>query len=159
VVNNAAIFEPSDLPTLQAADWARPLNVNVAGPLFLVRHALPHLRARSGTVINICDIHGHRPKAGYAVYHVSKAGLIALTRALAKDLGPLGVRVNGISPGAISWIPGVHDAAAKAQILDAIPLKTLGTPKAVASTVLFLLRNDYITGQVIAVDGGRTLSQ
>eukprot|EP00667_Euglena_gracilis_P003745 EG_transcript_3756 len=159
VVNNAAIFEPTDLSTLQGADWTRQMNVNVAAPLFLVQHALPHLQAQRGQVVNVCDIHGDRPLQGHVVYSVSKAGLIALTKALAKDLGPVGVRVNGVSPGAISWITGKHDEAAKAAILSRIPLGSLGSPEAVAGAVLFLLRNTYMAGQVVRIDGGRSLGQ
>jgi len=159
VVNCAALFEATDLPTLQAADWTRQLNVNLAAPLFVVQQALPQLQERRGSVVNICDIHGDRPLAGHVVYSVSKSGLIALTKALAKDLGSSGVRVNGVSPGAISWIPEKHDEATQREIIGRVPLGTVGPPECIAAAVLFLLRNEYVTGQILAVDGGRCLNQ
>eukprot|EP00667_Euglena_gracilis_P005595 EG_transcript_5633 len=159
IVNNAGVFEPTSVATATMSDWTRHLNVNTAAAFFLAQQALPFLEPAAGVIINICDIHGERPLAGHSIYSVSKAALIALTKALAKDLGPHRIRVNGVSPGAISWIEGKHTEALKKSIVASTALGTTGSPEAIADAVLFLVRNDYVTGQIVSVDGGRTLNQ
>jgi len=108
--------------------------------------------------VNIVDIYAERPLAGYPVYSVAKAGLLALTRSLACELAPK-VRVNAVSPGAILWPEMPIEDQEKEKILSSIPMGQRGHPSDIARTVKFFLKDaPYITGQVLAVDGGRTLS-
>ena len=105
------------------------------------------------------DIHAEKPLAQHSIYCMAKAALLMMTKSLARDLAPT-IRVNGIAPGAILWPPEQSvtlQEADKAAILAQIPLKQLGTPDDIANTLLFLVRSPYITGQIIAVDGGRSL--
>ncbi|OQX00548.1 MAG: pteridine reductase, partial [Thiothrix lacustris] len=109
-------------------------------------------------IVNMVDIHGIRPLQGYAAYGAAKAGLLMLTQVLARELGPA-VRVNGIAPGAILWPEMPANHAMHAEILAKTALKREGSPADIAKAVLFLVRDaDYITGQVIPVDGGRLLN-
>jgi len=102
------------------------------------------------------DIHAQRPLRDHAVYGPAKAGLVMLTRQLARDLGPE-VRVNGVAPGAILWPEEGMSDAVKASIIRQVPLKRVGDPMDIARTILFLAKDaPYITGQIIAVDGGRS---
>ena len=118
------------------------------------------LAKNSGSIINIIDIHADRPLKKHAIYNISKAGLKMLTQTLAKELAPK-VRVNGVSPGSILW-PQENAQLSddeKSSMLGKIVLKRQGSPKDIADAVLFLAMANYITGQIINVDGGRTLNQ
>jgi pteridine reductase len=109
-------------------------------------------------VVNIVDIHSERPMPGHAVYCMSKAGLAMMTLALAQELGPA-VRVNGVSPGAILWPTGEMDAQDKQNILNRVVLERVGDPADIASAVAYLVLDaPYVTGQILAVDGGRSLN-
>jgi pteridine reductase len=130
---------------------------NLKAPLFLAKAAAPHLRRTGGNIINIVDIHAQRPLRNHPIYGPAKAGLAMLTRALAKDLAPE-IRVNGVAPGAILWPNEGMPAKAEQAILRQIPLNRTGGPADIAKTVLFLVKDaPYITGQIIAVDGGRSI--
>ncbi len=157
VINNASAFYPQPIQDVTLKDWDILMGSNLKAPFFLVQQALPFLTERQGCVINIIDIHAERGLAGYPVYSMAKAGLAAMTRVLAKDLGP-GIRVNGVSPGAVLWPEQEITDSQKQDILERIALKKTGEPLDIARTVHFLLDHaPYITGQIIAVDGGRTL--
>ncbi len=157
LVNNASMFYPTLLPQIKEPTWDEIIGTNLKAPLFLARHAAVHLEKTQGCIINITDIHGSRPLPQYSMYSVAKSGLIMLTRSLAQELAP-NVRVNAVSPGAILWPDGMGEEA-KDSILSAIPLQRRGLPVDVARAVHFLIAEaDYITGQVLAVDGGRSLS-
>jgi pteridine reductase len=157
LVNNASSFYPTPLESLSEEAWNDLIDSNLKAPLFLAQAALPHLRAVQGTIVNIVDIHSTRPLRHHAVYGAAKAGLAMLTRSLAKDLGPE-IRVNGVSPGAILWPEAGISAKVEDSIIRQIALKRPGTPEDVAAAVLFLVRDaPYVTGQVIAVDGGRSV--
>jgi pteridine reductase len=157
LVNNASSFYPTPLGSITLADWDDLIGSNLKAPLFLSQAVLPLLRASHGTIINLVDIHAERPLRDHVVYGPAKAGLAMLTRSLARDLGP-DVRVNGVSPGAILWPDEDISDKAKASIVKQVPLKRSGEPADIARTVLFLLRDaPYITGQIIAVDGGRSI--
>ncbi|HDL01437.1 MAG TPA: SDR family oxidoreductase, partial [candidate division Zixibacteria bacterium] len=131
------------------------MGTNLKAPFFLSQAAAPHLKASRGCIVNLSDIHGMRTLKNHPVYTAAKAGLISLTKALARELAPE-VRVNAVAPGAILWPENDLDEMAKQRIVSRIPLKQPGSPEHVASTVRFLIRDaDYITGQIIAVDGGR----
>jgi pteridine reductase len=157
LINNASAFYPQPIQEVTLEDWDILMDSNLKAPFFLIQQALPFLKERQGCVINIIDIHAERGLAGYPVYSMAKAGLAAMTRILAKDLGPE-IRVNGVSPGAVLWPEQDMTESQKQDILERIALKRTGEPFDIARTVHFLLdQAPYITGQIIAVDGGRTL--
>ncbi len=157
LVNNASTFYPTPVGTIAPSDWDDLIGTNLRAPLFLSQAAAPWLAERQGSIVNIVDIHARRPLRAHSVYGAAKAGLVMLTRALAKDLAP-NVRVNAVAPGAILWPEnGMNDAKRQA-ILDQVPLGRPGEPDDVAGCVLYLVRDArYVTGQVIAVDGGRSI--
>lgn len=156
LINNASAFYPTPLGKLTESNWNELMDVNLKAPLFLAKHAIEELRARQGCIINLTDIYAERPLNDYSIYSASKAGLVMLTKALAKELAP-DIRVNAVSPGAVLW-PEDMGSAAKQEILSHIPLGHRGDPDDVAKAVIFLIRDaDYITGEVLTVDGGRTL--
>ena len=156
LVNNASKFYPTPLGEITMEQWDELIGSNLKAPLFLAQAAISELRKNSGVIINIVDIHAQRPLRDHAVYGAAKAGLAMLTRSLAKDLAP-GIRVNGVSPGAILWPEDNMSEATKKSILAQIPLDRSGTPDDIAGCVLYLARDaDYVTGQIIAVDGGRS---
>ncbi len=158
LVNNASSFYPTPVGNTSEADWNEILGSNLKAPFFLAQAAAAHLKACKGCIVNIADIHGQRPLKGYPVYSVAKAGNIMLTQALARELGPE-VRVNAVAPGAILWPKRGMDDVTKQRIIAGTALKRQGSATDIARTVLFLIRDaDYMTGQVLAVDGGRTLS-
>ena len=158
LVNNASRFYPTALGGTLAWQWEDLMNSNLRGPYFLVQGLVDELRAAKGSVINIVDIHAEKPMPGHGVYCMSKAGLAMMTRALAWELGPE-IRVNGVSPGAIMWPENEPGDAEKQNILDRTSLRRIGDPGDIASAVAYLaLDAPYITGQILAVDGGRSLN-
>ncbi|MBB5020230.1 pteridine reductase [Chitinivorax tropicus] len=159
LVNNASSFYPTPVGDISEKDWDDLLGSNLKAPLFLSQAAAPELRKTHGAIVNIVDIHAERPMRGHVVYNIAKAGLAGLTRSLARELAP-DVRVNGVSPGANIWPEGesVFDEVARQRILHTVPLRRVGEPEDIARTVRFLMQDaDYITGQIIAVDGGRSI--
>lgn len=159
LVNNASAFFPTPLGTATPAQWDALFAANARAPFFLAQAAAPHLRATRGAIVNLADIHGERPLRDHAVYGMSKAALLHMTRALALELAPE-VRVNAIAPGAILWPDDGKDEDAKAALLARTPLGRTGTPEEVAEAVRWLLRDaTYTTGQVLRLDGGRMLQE
>lgn len=157
LVNNASTFYPSPIGAVTLLQWDDLMDVNLKAPFFLAQAAAPRLAKSGGCIVNIADIHADRPLKGYPVYCMAKAGLVMMTRALARELGP-DVRVNAVAPGAILWPEQGLDEAAQVSILARTALKRQGKPKDIAGAVLFLIRDaEYITGQVLSVDGGRSL--
>jgi pteridine reductase len=157
LVNNASGFYPTPLGAVDEQEWEFLLGSNLKAPFFLCQAAAAQLRQHHGCIINIVDIHAERPLKNYPVYSIAKAGLVMLTKSLARELAP-DVRVNGVAPGAILW-PEDIDEVAKQRIVSRIALKRQGTPEDIARTILFLINDaEYITGQIITVDGGRTLT-
>jgi pteridine reductase len=156
LVNNASLYQATPLDELDIAAWERIQAVNLRAPLFLARAAAPHLRHSQGAIVNMGDIYAERPLAGYLPYSVSKAGLIALTRALAKELGPE-VRVNTVSPGGALWAESERPAEGdRRSILQRTALKREGSPEDIAGAVAYLLFDaPYVTGHNLVVDGGR----
>lgn len=159
LVNNASSFNRTPLGTVKEEEWDVLMNSNLKAPFFLAQGAYPYLAKTQGCIINLGDIHTERPFRDYAVYCISKAGLVALTRILAKEFGPT-IRVNAISPGMMIWPEGENtlpDAVCQKIIAEAA-LKRIGSPQDIAKAALFFIKEaDYITGQVLAVDGGRLL--
>jgi pteridine reductase len=157
LINNASQFYPTEFGQATEAQWDELLAINLKAPFFLAQAAFPHLKKHNGSIINIADIYGDRPLPSYAIYSIAKAGLIMLTKVLARELGPE-VRANGIAPGVIIWPQTGVDEMSKQRIVSRTPLKRSGDPVDIARTALFLIRDSgYITGQVIAVDGGRSV--
>lgn len=157
LINNASTFYPTVIGSITEADWDELIGTNLKAPLFLTQAAAPHLAACGGAVVNISDIHGVRPLKEHAVYCAAKAGLIMLTKSLARDLGPK-VRVNSVAPGAILWPAQGLDELSKQRILSRTALRRQGAPEDVARATVFLLRDAvYTTGDVIYVDGGQLL--
>ena len=157
LVNNASTFYPTPLGEITEEHWDDLVGSNFKAPLFLSQAAAASLRERRGSIVNIVDIHAQRPLRDHLVYGPAKAALAMLTRALAKDLAPE-VRVNGVSPGAILWPEGEMSEETKASIIDEVPLERAGEPSDIAGCVLYLVRDAiYVTGQIVAVDGGRSI--
>lgn len=157
LVNNASAFYPTPVADVTEEQWQQLFATNLRAPFILSQKATTTLKQHSGVIINITDIHAEKPLAGYSVYSMSKAGLISMTHSLAKELAPE-IRVNAVSPGAILWPEADEgDFEKQKKVLAKIPLQRMGAAKNIAQSVLFLLQNDYITGQVIKVDGGRSL--
>jgi pteridine reductase len=159
LVNNASSFFPTPIGEVSEQAWDDLVGTNLKTPLFLSQAAAAHLRRAHGCIVNIVDIHADRPTRSYAVYSAAKGGLMALTRALACDLAPE-VRVNGISPGVILWPEDERwsDELARQRIIHTTLLKRVGEPDDIARTARFLIFDaPYITGQVIPVDGGRSI--
>ena len=157
LVNNASTFYPTAVGAIEAGHWEELMGSNLRAPLFLSQEAAPALAKRQGSIVNIADIHAERPMKGYAVYSIAKAGLAAMTRALALELGPA-VRVNAVAPGAIAWPDdGQFAPPERGRILATTPLARLGKPGDIAQAVHFLATAPFVTGQVLAVDGGRSV--
>lgn len=159
LINNASSFYPTPVGKITPEHFDDLLGSNLRGPTFLSQAAAPELRRVNGCIVNLVDIHGQRPLADYPVYCAAKAGLIMLTRALARDLAPA-IRVNAIAPGSILWPegPGGDDPATRQAVLEGTPLGRQGAPEDIAGALLYLVTGaPFVTGQVLAVDGGRGL--
>ena len=158
LINNASSFYPTPIGSITSDDWDNLVNSNMKAPLFLAQAAAPYLKQTQGNIINMIDVHAKRPMKDHPVYCAAKSGLAMLTMSLAKDLGP-DIRVNGVAPGAILWPENDMSEHTKKIILERTSLKRPGEPIDIAKTILFLVRDaNYITGQIIAVDGGRSLN-
>jgi pteridine reductase len=157
LVNNASAFYPSDVHETTEAQWDELLGSNLKAPFFLASALADSLATRQGCIINIIDIHAERGLKNYAVYSIAKAGLAAMTKILAKELGAA-IRVNGVSPGAILWSDHDLSELEKQEILQRVALGRKGEPNDIAKAVLFLIKDaNYMTGQILTVDGGRSL--
>ena len=159
LVNNASSFFPTPIGEITEAAWDNLMGTNLRAPLFLAQAAAPHLRKTGGSIVNITDIHAERPLKSYVVYTVAKAGLAGLTRSLARELGPE-VRVNGVAPGPILWPEdGSWDEVTRQRTISNTLLKRTGDPDDIARAVHYLISDaPYVTGQIIAVDGGRSIN-
>ena len=160
LVNNASVFYPKSVEDSEMKDWDDVININLKAPFFLSKGLSKTLSENDGSIINIIDIHSERPLKKHAIYNISKAGLKMLTQTLAKELAP-SIRVNGVSPGSILWPQDSAEISEddKNLMLERIALHRQGSPQDIADTVLFLANSNYITGQIINIDGGRTLNQ
>lgn len=157
LVNNASAFYPTPVGRIESSHWEELVGSNLRAPLFLAQEAAPHLARTKGSIVNIADIHAERPLKGYLVYSVAKAGLAALTQALALELAP-DVRVNAVAPGAIAWPEnGQFDPGERERIVASTPLQRLGGPEDIAQAVAFLACAPFVTGHMLAVDGGRSV--
>ena len=160
LVNSASGFYPTPVGSIGEQQWDELVGSNMKAPLFLSQALAPFLAQEQGAIVNIADIYAERPLPGHTVYCMAKAGNVMLTKSLARELAPK-VRVNGVAPGAILWPDngGATDSLLQQKLLEKVPLARTGQAQDIADTVLFLLRDaPYITGQIIAVDGGRSVA-
>ena len=157
LVNNAAAFYPTPVGAAAAAQRDELLGTNARAPVFVWQAAAPHLAAPHGAIVNLVDIYAEQPLAAHPIYSMSKAALVAMTKALARDLAP-DVRVNGVAPGAILWPDAVKSVAAQQALIERTPLKRTGSTDDIASAVLWLLEAPFVTGEILRVDGGRHLT-
>ncbi len=157
LVNNASMFYATPVGRIKAKHWSELVGSNLRAPLFLSQEAAPHLAKSKGSIVNIVDIHAERPLKSYVVYSIAKSGLAALTRSLALELAPK-VRVNGVAPGAIAWPEdGQFETAERRRVVATTPLARVGDPADIAQAVHFLVTAPFVTGHIIAVDGGRSV--
>ena len=160
LINNASSFFATAIGGITEKAWDDLMGTNLRAPLFLSQAAAAELRKRHGCIVNIIDIHAEFPMKNYVVYSVAKGGLWALTRSLARELGP-DVRVNGVAPGTILWPEDDNwsDEISRQRVINQTALKRIGEPDDIAKAVEFLVTAaPYVTGQVIAVDGGRSVT-
>lgn len=159
LINNASSFYATAMGDMTETSWQDLIGTNLKAPLFLAQAAAAELKKTHGCIINITDIHAERPMKSYIIYSIGKAGLVSLTKSLARELAP-DVRVNAVAPGPIAWPEDNpdFDAAARQQIISHTPLQRSGEPDDIAKAVYFLCADaPYITGQILAVDGGRSI--
>ena len=157
LVNNASSFYPTAMSEVNDQQWDDLIGSNLKAPFFLAKLLVDTLVKNQGCIVNLVDIHAERGLKGYPVYSIAKAGLVAMTKVLAKELGP-DIRVNAIAPGAIIWPETLESEQQQQEILQRVVLKRQGQPEDIAKAVRFLIQDaDYITGQILTVDGGRTL--
>ena len=157
LVNNASAFYPTPIDEISENNWKELIGSNLKGPLFLIQGLKEKLKASKGSIINITDTNLIKGVANYSIYSAAKAGLEAVTKGLARELAPE-IKVNAIAPGAmleptdIKWTDEQRD-----KVIKTIPLNRMGSEKDIANTVEFLAHSEYITGQIIKVDGGKSL--
>lgn len=159
LVNNASSFYPTPIGEIDEQAWDDLIGSNVKAPVFLAQAFARELQKNAGAIVNIADIHAERPMRNHLVYNIGKAGLVAATRSLARELGPE-VRVNAVAPGANVWPEDMSfiDAAARQRIVDYSVLKRNGQPEDIAAAVKFLIMDaHFVTGHILAVDGGRSI--
>jgi len=158
LINNASIYEKTPFEDATVADWDAHMDINARAPFLLAQAVAPHMReAGEGKIINIADWAGHRPYEDWTPYCVSKAALLALNSALARELAPQ-IQVNAVMPGPV-LPPEDATPRYRKNVIAATPLAKFGTPEDVAKAVLFLIESgDFMTGAQIAVDGGRLIA-
>ena len=156
LVNNAGITRDKLVLNMTEADFDSVVGINLKGSFNMIKHLYGHFaRNRSGTIVNIASVVGLMGSAGQANYSAAKAGLIGLTKTVARELGGRGVTCNAIAPGFIeSAMTAMLSDEVKQKYMDLIPLKRGGTPEEVANLAVFLASSPYITGEVVKIDGG-----
>lgn len=157
LVNNASSFYPTAVADVTESVWNDLMGTNLKAPFFLIKYLQAELSKNKGNVVNMVDIHADRPLKDYPVYCMAKAGLVMLTKSLSRELAP-NIRVNGIAPGAILWHENDLSEQDKQQVLSEIGLARLGSPEDIAEAILYMSKASYVTGQVLAVDGGRSIN-
>lgn len=160
LINNASTYYQTEIGTITEESWYDLMGSNLKAPMFLAQAAAAELRKNHGCIVNITDMHIERPKKGYVVYSVAKAGLVTLTKSLAHELSPE-VRVNAVAPGPVQWPENnpQFDEVYRQRVISQTLLKKIGEPQDIAKAVKFLVADaPFITGHVLAVDGGRNLN-
>ena len=156
LVNNASTFYPTPIEEISEDHWEKLIGSNLKGPLFLIQGLKDKLKASNGSIINITDTNLSKGVPNYSIYSAAKAGLEAITKGLARELAPK-IKVNAIAPGAMLEPPDVTwTEDQKNKVIESIPLNRMGSEQDIAEAVKFLAHSEYITGQVIKVDGGRS---
>jgi pteridine reductase len=154
LVNSASVFSPATADNATPEHWDEQMDTNAKAPFFIAQHAARLMRPKgAGKIINIADVGGEVIWPGYLTYSVSKAALIAVNRGLAKAYAPE-IQVNAIAPGPVLF-PDDYTEEQKRSAIERTLLKRAGSPRDIANAVVFLIENDYITGEIIHVDGGR----
>ncbi len=157
LVNNASTFYPTPVGNITPLQFEDLIGTNLRAPLFLSQAAAPELKKRRGLILNIADIHALRPLGRHSVYCAAKAALVMLTQSLARELGPE-IRVNAIAPGPVMWPENSVDEELRQRIVARTALKRSGSADDVAKAAIFFATNaPFVTGQVLAVDGGRLI--
>ena len=155
LVNNASSFFKTDIEKHDESDWNNLINSNLRGPFLLSRYCKKMLSESKGLIINISDAMVNRGMKHYAIYSIAKAGLENLTKTLARELAPQ-IRVNAVAPGAI-LLPSDGSSEEK-ELLNEIPLNRIGTERDISEAVIGLTKFSYVTGQILKIDGGRSLN-
>ena len=156
VVNSAAIMVRQPVEDVTPESWDATLDLNLRAMFFVSQGAIPHLRRAKGKIVNIADLAGLEPWPAYVPHCVSKAGVVMLTKALARALAP-DIAVNAIAPGAV-LLPEDWDEQSREHIRETTPLERVGSPADVVAAVRFLLADtDYATGTILVIDGGRLI--
>ena len=162
LVHNASRFYPSPLGSIDQSQWDELFLTNAKAPLLLSQAFYPYLKTQQGCIISLLDIHAHdKPFANYTVYNMAKAAHRMMVQSLALDMAPE-VRVNGVAPG-VNILPEADsdqalDSQQQKNIINSIPMQRIGVPDEIAHSVLYLAEASYVTGEIITVDGGRSLT-
>ena len=157
LINNASTFYPTPIEDISEEHWDKLVGSNLKGPLFLIKGLKDKLKESKGSIINITDTNLSKGVANYSIYSAAKAGLESITKGLARELAP-DIKVNAIAPGAMLEPPDVTwTEEQKSKVISSIPLNRMGSEKDISEAVKFLAKSSYITGQIIKVDGGRSL--
>ena len=162
LVHNASRFYPSPLGHIDHSQWDELFLTNAKAPLLLSQALYPYIKSQQGCIISLLDIHAHnKPFKNYAVYNMAKAAHRMMVQSLAIDMAPY-VRVNGVAPG-VNILPEADsdqaiDQQQQKSIIDSIPMQRIGRPEEIAHSVLYLAHASYVTGEIITVDGGRSLT-
>jgi pteridine reductase len=158
LVNNASTFYPTPLDKISEEHWEKLIGSNLKGPLFLINGLKDRLKESNGSIVNITDTNLSKGVANFSIYSAAKGGLESITKGLARELAPH-ITVNAIAPGAMLEPPGEEwSDEQKEKVISNIPLKRMGCEKDIANAVRFIASARYITGQIIKIDGGRSLS-
>ena len=157
LINNASTFYPTPIGTFSEENWDALMGSNLKAPLFLIQSFHKQLKKNKGFIINITDINVDKALVNHSIYLAAKSGLQTLTKALAKELAPH-IRVNAIAPGAILEPPNTEwTSEQKNKIIDAVPLKRMGSEKDIVDAAIYLSEAEYVTGQILNIDGGKSL--
>ena len=157
LINNASTFYPTPIGTFSEENWNALMGSNLKAPLFLIQSLQKELEKNKGFIINVTDINVDRALVNHSIYLAAKSGLQTLTKSLAKELAPY-IRVNAIAPGAILEPPNTEwTSEQKNNIINAVPMKRMGTEKDIVDAAIYLSEAEYVTGQILNIDGGKSL--
>ena len=157
LINNASTFYPTPVGTFSEENWNALMGSNLKAPLFLIQSFHKELEKNQGFIINITDINVDKALINHSIYLAAKSGLQTLTKSLAKELAP-NIRVNAIAPGAILEPPNIEwTTEQKKNIIHAVPMNRMGTEKDIVDAAMYLSEAEYVTGQILNIDGGKSL--
>jgi pteridine reductase len=157
LINNASTFYPTPIGTFSEENWNALMGSNLKAPLFLIQSLHKELEKNKGFIINVTDINVDGALVNHSIYLAAKSGLQTLTKSLAKELAP-NIRVNAIAPGAILEPPNTEwTSEQKNNIINAVPMKRMGTEKDIVDAAIYLSEAEYVTGQILNIDGGKSL--